>query len=457
MIIALPIEIKSREYLPKLHLAYHIVKNSNHDVIIGKKSEIYSIFKKSKNIFLISKSGPKNKFNFSNRIIKDNIFSILDEEGPLANLRLSDFKNRCSNKVLALCNYYFTWGNADKKLIIKKTNIKCKILNFGHPKFDIIDPKKNFFFNQEKYIKNKFKKFVFFASNFHQDQAMDNKNYLNWRNKQAINDKNFLKRQTKILEKDLINYKETIIFLKKLALKNININFVFRPHPRQDIIKVKKSFGKISKNFFIEDKFSISPYISMCNFYIHRGCTSVIEAMILKKKIIYLKDHNYNERVWMNKIGFKLSNRKNEIELVSNIINQKMLVKINKNSDIVQNVGSKKFYKFFLKFIKNKKFNKINSVLNIDNFKETDNLFNKIKSNIKNFLIKYNIVTKYLLRINEDHILPKSYGFAKFNGLTSKEIKKNLLELRISNGNNFIKKISLQKINSNSFLLKSNN
>ena len=159
----------------------------------------------------------------------------------------------------------------------------------------------------------------------------------------------------------------------------------------------------------------------------------------------------------MNKIGFKLSNRKNEIELVSNIINQKMLVKINKNSDIVQNVGSKKFYKFFLKFIKNKKFNKINSVLNIDNFKETDNLFNKIKSNIKNFLIKYNIVTKYLLRINEDHILPKSYGFAKFNGLTSKEIKKNLLELRISNGNNFIKKISLQKINSNSFLLKSNN
>ena len=62
--------------------------------------------------------------NFSNQIIKDNIFTILDEEGPLANLRLNDFKNRCSNKVLALCNYYFTWGNADKRLIIKKTNIK---------------------------------------------------------------------------------------------------------------------------------------------------------------------------------------------------------------------------------------------------------------------------------------------------------------------------------------------
>jgi len=457
MIIALPIEIKSREYLPKLHLAYQIIKNSNHDVIIGKKSEIYSIFKKSKNIFLISKSGPKNKFNFSNQIIKDNIFTILDEEGPLANLRLNDFKNRCSNKVLALCNYYFTWGNADKRIIIKKTNIKCKILNFGHPKFDLIDQKKNFFLAKEKYLKNKFKNFVFFPSNFHQDQIMDNKNYLNWRNKQAINDKNFFKSQIKILEKDLINYKETIVFLKKLALKNLNVNFVFRPHPRQDINKVKKSFGEVSKNFFIEEKFSISPYISACDFYIHRGCTSVIEAMILKKKIIYLKDYNYNERVWMNKIGFKLSNKKNDIELASKIINQKIYVKNNKNMDVVQNVGRKKFYKYFIKFIKNKKFYKINSFLNIDNLKKTDTIFNKTKSNIKNFLIKYNIVTKYLLSINEDLILPKSYGFAKFNGLTSKEIKNDLLELRISNDNNFIKKISLQKINSNSFLLKSNN
>ena len=45
MIVALPIEIKSREYLPKLFLSYYILKNSKHKVIIGKKSEIYSIFK----------------------------------------------------------------------------------------------------------------------------------------------------------------------------------------------------------------------------------------------------------------------------------------------------------------------------------------------------------------------------------------------------------------------------
>ena len=74
MIFALPIEIKSREYLSKLYLAYHILKYTKHQVIIGKKSEIYSIYKNSKNIFLISKSGPKKKFNFKEETIKNNFF-----------------------------------------------------------------------------------------------------------------------------------------------------------------------------------------------------------------------------------------------------------------------------------------------------------------------------------------------------------------------------------------------
>ena len=79
----------------------------------------------------------------------------MDEEGPLINLRLKDFKNRCSNKVLSLCNYYFTWGNEDKKLIKKYTNTKCDILNFGHPKFDLILKKNDMFESKEKFIRKK--------------------------------------------------------------------------------------------------------------------------------------------------------------------------------------------------------------------------------------------------------------------------------------------------------------
>ena len=90
MIIALPIEIKSREYISKLFLSYKILNNTNHKVIIGKKSEIYSIYKNSNNIFLISKGGPTKKFAFKDISLKKNIFTILDEEGPLVSLKFRE-------------------------------------------------------------------------------------------------------------------------------------------------------------------------------------------------------------------------------------------------------------------------------------------------------------------------------------------------------------------------------
>ena len=76
-------------------------------------------------------------------------------------------------------------------------------MNFGHPKFDLILKKNDMFESKEKFIRKKYKKFVFFPSNFHQDQIIDNKDYLMWRSKQAIDDRNFIKRSSDILRKDL--------------------------------------------------------------------------------------------------------------------------------------------------------------------------------------------------------------------------------------------------------------
>ena len=102
---------------------------------------------------------------------------------------------------------------------------------FCHPKFDLIIKKNRLFKSKEKYIKKKFK-IRFFPSNFHQDQIIDNKDYLIWRSKQAINDKNFIKRSSTLLKKDLQNYVESIDLIKKLAIENPKTNFVFRPHPQ---------------------------------------------------------------------------------------------------------------------------------------------------------------------------------------------------------------------------------
>ena len=64
MTVALPIEIKVREYLSKAFLAFKIVENSNQNVVIGEKNKVHSIFKKNENIFLLSKVVQLSYLNF---------------------------------------------------------------------------------------------------------------------------------------------------------------------------------------------------------------------------------------------------------------------------------------------------------------------------------------------------------------------------------------------------------
>lgn len=62
MIIALPIEIKVRELTSKMFLTYKILKDSNSDIVIGKKNVIFNFFKNNKNVFLLFKGGAKKYF-----------------------------------------------------------------------------------------------------------------------------------------------------------------------------------------------------------------------------------------------------------------------------------------------------------------------------------------------------------------------------------------------------------
>ncbi len=454
MIIALPIEIKSREYLPKLFLAYEILKKTKHQIIIGKKSEIYSIYKNSKNIFLILKGGPKKKFPFKVSSLKKNIFSILDEEGPLVNLRFRDFKNRCSDDVLKKCDYYFSWGAKDKKFLKNNTKIKCKILNFGHPKFDLVKKNKKYFKKFEKQISKKYKRFVLFSSNFHQDQIMDNKEYLSWRGKQANEEKKFLKSSKIILEIDFKLYLKTISYFKTLAKKNPKINFLFRPHPRQNIDLVKKRFGKLTKNLFIEKKYPVTSYINACSLFMHRGCTTVLEAAQLNKKIIYLKKFNYNKKKWLDSFGMTIDNQKNDLKYLPIFLNKKENKKLKYNNSIIYNLNSKSFYNEIVKFFNRKSFNSVNSNLYKFKYNLNNNFINEKKSIIKKFLIKNKILNKFLLDYNEDYVLPKEYLVAKFNRLTSKEIQKDF--------NNFFKEdkkkrnYKITQVHKNSYLLNNN-
>ena len=71
-------------------------------------------------------------------------------------------------------------------------------------------------------------------------------------------------------------------------MSNKKLNIIFRPHPNESIENVLKRFGKVPNNLKIIFSGKITPWIIGCELYIHSGCTTFLEASILKKKIIFV-------------------------------------------------------------------------------------------------------------------------------------------------------------------------
>ena len=105
MYVALPIEIKIREYVGKILLVFQILNNEVDKIIIGEKSRVYNIYKNNTGIFLVSKGGPEKSL-FIKKKIKKNKLAILDEEGPVINFQDHVLQNRVTKKIFSLIDHY---------------------------------------------------------------------------------------------------------------------------------------------------------------------------------------------------------------------------------------------------------------------------------------------------------------------------------------------------------------
>ena len=186
----------------------------------------------------------------------------------------------------------------EKKFKKKLSNIKV----VGHPKYDLLNyPYYNFYKNEVEMIKNKYKKFIFIPSSFTHDLkgSNDYSKYLfkNFAKNKILKKK--LKDSINTWDIDIKNYNSFLDLVKKLANDNRSFNFIFRPHPTQDINKIKNRIQNRPENLHIIYEYSITPWLLSCDYYLHSHCTSVYDAAKLKKKIFCF---NLNT----NKKGVKL-------------------------------------------------------------------------------------------------------------------------------------------------------
>lgn len=463
MILAIPIEIKIREFLNKLYLASRILHLTKFDIIIGKKNQVYDFFKRNKNVILLSKGGVKKNFTFTEDHLKNNKILMLDEEGPIFNIGHFDQKLRASNYVLSRCAKFILWGKKDLLSNDDYRKDKNKYPTLGHPKYDLLKkPQSKIFIKECKSIKKRYKNFIFVASNFNGGDSEINSE-LYYKYYQNTLPKNKRKQNAlfvkKVLKADHLNYINMINLVINLAKKFPKLNFIFRPHPRQNIDLVKKRFGKQLKNIKIIYEYTISPWIMSCQYYLHSGCSSVFEASILKKKIIFLLQENIPKRpkIFFN-IGYYFKNKTQAIGFLEEMFLNKK--KYNKKKSLldenyIENYNLKSFSDSFCHLINEYKIKKSSfDKINIQKINPSLSYLQIFKSFFKNIILNYNLGIKILNRINPNLLLTKAYKDKKYNHSSANEIQTILnkfLKLK-----KIKKKYKIKKIQPELYFIKNN-
>lgn len=442
-ILVLPIEVKRREFYPKLYLAYQILKkNKNFSIIIGSQTDLTYRVKIYNSIYLDKGSTSSVSYLIKNYKNNNNKIYQIDEEGPIFSMSYFERKTRYSKDVIKLVDKFFLWGKKD--LSFFKNSKKISVI--GHHKFDfiknLITKGNKVFKKQQNQIKKKFKNYVLFASSFNEDHILDKKIYFKYLKSFDVNNKINISKTISKENYHNQNYFYAIKLIKEFSIKNPKINIIFRPHPSQDIQKVKKRFVGY-KNIYVNKSFSITPWIQECLFYIHSGCTTVLEALILKKKVFLIRK-NKSQKIF-DEIGIKIISANNlNLRKKYSWNNKKKQLKM-----LIENFDRQNF--FINKFSSNlKKIGTLNSYYKVRK-KDKMNLVNSFKpliSYIKNF----NLVSLFLgYFINPKYYLSKKYKEEKVEKISKNEIINFFNDISTGKSN---RSISINHIQKNIYLLK---
>jgi len=462
MIFLLPIEIKDREMFSKVFLSYKLLKKG-HKVIIGSQRDIPQNISKISNCFWLDKNTFVSKLNKYNdmKYINKNYIGMLDEEGPIAFFNSTSRNIRYPKHIKKFYDYFFVWGKKDQKKIgflKKNTSI------LGHPKYDLLKkPYVHLWDAEVKSIKKKYKDFVLFNSSFKCRPSKENyrKSIITLRDNLPSQKKlkKSIKTMNAVFDTEEKNYNEAIVLFKKLADIYKNINFIFRPHPNENTNTVKKKFGKIPKNLKIIYKGSVTPWIISSKLIMHSGCTTALEAAVLRKKIICFIPFGNSERYYLySKIGKFFRNKNLCISNFRKFFEaKKSNLGLNYAYSLILN--SKKnnfFYKNFLNFLYQNNLDKINSTYSTTEV-EKNILKTKIylfKQKIKSHLSKLKdiiIKTPLIYLLDQKYIYTKESRDKKIKVLNKSEISKIIYKLKKIDRNKLNFKI--KKISKNVFII----
>ena len=445
-ILILPLEVKVREFIPKLYLAYNILKRTNIKIIIGGTRFLTNHIKYENCIWFDKNTFPdaRNKYP----IHKKNKVIMQDEEGPISFHSKEEKNERHPKEMLDQVMHFIYSGQFDLEHLNKKF-YKKNFSILGMAKLDLIKNKK-IYYNEVKKIKKKYKNFIFIPG--HSNHYDMNKTILQKYSKYTFNIDEHLKKRMSDHQKSRNNYYALLELAIKLAKQNPNINIIFRRHPTENEDFIKKKFKNCPNNLKFIYKYTVTPWIIACDYYLHAGCQSVLEAACLKKRIITYMPFNYGgAENFKNFSPFFIT--ENKIINFFDKGNFKIIkfYKVKNLTKIIYNLKDNNFfYQGFIKLLNNK-FNKLNSFYAFKkktSLKSPLSIFLPFMLWIKKIMQKNILLSKFL---PVGHLVTKAEKLQKF-----KDLKKNEIMNWLSIFNKTTKSkhlISVKKLSKATFLL----
>ena len=444
----IPIEIKNRDYLSRLSIAYYAL-DKGYQVYLGSKSKIDTFVKTSEPGIYLGLVTTKTYSKFYENLKKRNFkIFVSDEEGLITFDDKMYLDLKVSKESLENIEILFTWGHEHKEIISKKfPQFSPKIISTGTPRFDLFNKMLRDIFNAKvEKIQNKFGEFTLICGSFSfVNHFTKNLNYLEvLKNQKVIKDNKDERRFLKYCKYNKQSFENFIYLTKNLSKSHPNHNFIFRPHPAENKDIYKEKFQNY-KNIFVEDKHTLIEWIMASKCIVHSYCTSSIEAFLVDKARFGLKE-NFDPEVHKT-IPYEFSNiSENVSDLIKTI------------SEFIEN--KKKFNNIEFKVSDNfKKY-----VSNTSNEMSSDRIVNKIHDLFPPYLqsssftfnhLKYRFLNvirdlKSLIYIyNDSYRKHKIYLKHKIGYIYLEEIKKDL---------NFLNKkklpLRVKKIDKNIFFLK---
>ena len=357
--------------------------------------------------------------------IKKLNFTILatDEE---AGIQFQDYQNFIkvrSIRKFENIDVFLCWGLRDKKILKEKySSYKTKFLALGSARLDLC---KKEISKKKKYnsLKKKFKdNYIFISSNI--SYPISIRPLPEYIGSRIVDDKIDVDLREKFYYYKYINNTIRCYYLVKLIRKLLHTfpyyTFILRPHPNEEIESWNKILANKYSNLIIDKSGSLQDYIFNSDLIIHTGCTSGIEAALMKKKSIsYAPESLKNslEGDFSNNISNICKNENEVIDAIKNLEKLKLKSFEDFKTRIINPFYSKSFKKINLLF---KKFQKTKNYKNknCDQIFKKENMIRNLKNKFKNFIF-------FMLNIKNN-----SQISSKFPDLDYLEIKNLFIELK---------------------------